>query len=537
MKKSQDRVSSFSDQKVLIHIFAALGKKLRAVKTPRETVDAILSLADELFGWDSCFITSYSEQEDITREIIIMDNIDGQRKEIPPSYLVSPPGVMFRRVMSDGPQLILRKPDLSLDEDLIPFGNTPRRSASLMFVPMRRGEECIGMLSIQSYRENAYTGEDFLLLQVLADYCGETLKRTVAETRLQDMNGDYRLLQKVVISDHLEHPEAFSGIIARNPTMKSIFQYVEAIAQTAKPVLITGETGVGKELIARIIHDLSRRKGRFVSINIAGLDDDVFSDTLFGHYKGAFTGADRSRAGLIESASGGTLFLDEIGDLSLVSQIKLLRLLQEGEYFPLGADKPKRSDARILVATNQDPGKLLISGRFRRDFFYRIKTHHVHIPPLRNRLDDLALLVSHFLEKASGSLGRPKPNLPGQIMTFFRNYSFPGNIRELESIIFDMVSHHRAGRISMKGLKQYLHPRETAEESDDEIAEAPEELEILFPANLPTIRQTTGALIEEALKRAEGNQALAAAFLGISPPALCRRLKRRRKKNKGMKSD
>lgn len=529
MKKSQDSGRLLSDRKGLIHIFAELGKKLRAVKTPAETADVILSLADELFGWDSCFITSYSEQEDITREIVIMDNIDGQRKEIPPSYPVSPPGVMFRRVMSDGPQLILRKPDLTPDDILIPFGNTPRRSASLMFVPLRRGKECIGMLSIQSYGENAYTGEDFLLLQVLADYCGETLKRTMAETKLQDLNGDYRLLQKVVISDHLEHPEAFSNIITRNPTMQSIFQYVEAIAQTAKPVLITGETGVGKELIAGIIHELSRRRGRFISINMAGLDDEVFSDTLFGHYKGAFTGADRLRQGLIESASGGTLFLDEIGDLSIMSQIKLLRLLQEGEYFPLGGDKPKRSDVRILVATNQDLQSLLDSGRFRRDFFYRIKTHHVHIPPLRNRPDDIVLLVNHFLEKAAGSMGKSKPNLQKNIMTFFRNYSFPGNIRELESIIFDLVSHGGSGRLSMKGLKQYLHPRETAEESVDEITESQEESEILFPANLPTIRQATGVLIEEALKRAEGNQALAAAFLGISPPALCRRLKRKRR--------
>ena len=161
------------------------------------------------------------------------------------------------------------------------------------------------------------------------------------EIEMKEVQSENALLKQYLLSDKLEHPEAFSTIITKSNAMRSIFQYVEAIARTSMPVLITGETGVGKELIARATHDLSGRIGEFVPLNVAGVDDTLFSDTLFGHRRGAFTGADRDRKGLIEQAEAGTLFLDEIGDLSLESQVKLLRLLQEAKYYPIGSDVPK----------------------------------------------------------------------------------------------------------------------------------------------------------------------------------------------------
>ena len=513
----------------LIRVFASLGERLRAVKTPKEAAQVILSVADELFGWDSCYITSYSEEEGITSEIMIMDTLDGRKREIPPSYSLSPPGVMFRRVMEKGAQLILRSKGSKNDDGLIPFGRISRRSASLMFVPIRRGEKCIGMLSIQSYKYKAYDKKDHKLLQVLADYCGETLKRTIAETHLHDLRTDYHLLQQAMISRKLEHPEAFSEIITRSQTMNSIFQYVEAIACTAKTVLITGETGVGKELIAQAIHKLSGRTGSSVIVNIAGLDDNVFTDTLFGHRKGAFTGADESRRGLIEVAAGGTLFLDEIGDLNMMSQIKLLRLLQEGEYFPLGADEPKRSDARILVATNQDLDLLLAQGQFRKDLYYRIKMHHVHIPPLRKRLEDLPLLVDHFLAKASKALGKKKPTPPKELVQYLSTYHFPGNVRELESMIFDSVSHHKTRMISMMGFMDFVRKMDQGWKEEESAPLTSGDWGVVFPEKLPTLNEGTRLLVSEALQRAGGNQALAANLLGISAPALSRRLKRWRR--------
>ena len=173
----------------------------------------------------------------------------------------------------------------------------------------------------------------------------------------------------------------FAGILSANARMHAVFSYAKAVASSPEPVLIIGETGVGKELVAKALHTQSGLAGRFVGVNAAGLDDHMFADTLFGHRRGAFTGADKSRTGLIEQAAGGTLFLDEIGDLSLTSQLKLLRLLQEREYYPVGSDHVKRMDARIVVATNLNLDALLDSARFRRDLFYRLRTHHIALPP------------------------------------------------------------------------------------------------------------------------------------------------------------
>jgi DNA-binding NtrC family response regulator len=261
---------------------------------------------------------------------------------------------------------------------------------------------------------------------------------------LRELQRENRLLKAHVFSDKLEHPEAFSEMVTCSAKMRAVFQYAEAIAASPRPLLITGETGVGKELVARAVHKLSRRKGAFVPVNVAGLDDNVFADTLFGHKKGAFTGAEQARGGLLEQAAGGTLFLDEIGDLSHPSQVKLLRLLQDGEYFPLGSDLGRRSDARIVVATNQDLNSLQNTSRFRKDLYYRLCDHHVHIPPLRERMEDLPPLLSHFLEKASATLGKSNPTPPEELLTLLSTYHFPGNIRELESMVFDSVGSHRS---------------------------------------------------------------------------------------------
>ena len=195
--------------------------------------------------------------------------------------------------------------------------------------------------------------------------------------------------------------DAFAEIITRDEAMLAMFRYAEAIARSTHPVLITGETGTGKELVARALHRFSGRGGELVAVNVAGLDDTMFSDTLFGHTKGSYTGADRPRAGLIASAAEGTLFLDEIGDLTVASQVKLLRLLQDGTFYPLGADHPRQSLARVVVATNCDVARAVSARTFRQDLYYRLRTHHLTLPPLRKRTEDLPLLVAHLLQKAA----------------------------------------------------------------------------------------------------------------------------------------
>ena len=346
---------------------------------------------------------------------------------------------------------------------------------------------------------------------------------------LRQLQRENQLLKAHVLSDKLEYPKAFAQIITGSKMMRSIFQYIEAIGKSPQPVLITGETGVGKELVASAIHIVSGREGDFIAVNVAGLDENIFADTLFGHRKGAFTGADQARTGLVEQASGGTLFLDEIGDLNAASQVKLLRFVQEGEFFPLGSDVAKRSDARTVVATNQDLEALQNSGSFRKDLYYRLRIHHIHIPPLRERQEDLPILLDHFLEKASTALGKKKPTPPRELVTLLRAYHFPGNVRELESLIFDAVSKHKSGKLSTEVFKTYISQEHPASATDSEQFPPRETSLLSFSAQLPTRKQAERLLISEALKRSEGNQTVAAMHLGISRQALNNRLRRSKK--------
>lgn len=329
-------------------------------------------------------------------------------------------------------------------------------------------------------------------------------------------------LKKRLLSDELEHPEAFSGIVTRNASMLGIFRYIEAIATSPEPVLITGETGVGKELIARAIHTLSGRRGPFVGVNIAGLDDHNFSDVLFGHRKGAFTGADSARDGLLKKSANGTLFLDEIGDLSGPSQIKLLRLLQENEYFSLGSDVPQKANARILTASNRELNPSGKKTLFRRDLYYRLQTHQVHLPPLRDRIEDLPLLVDHFLRQAAAKLNRKKPRYPAELITLLGCHPFPGNVRELQTMIFDAVSRHQAGVLSLETFRARILGDKESRANEASMADG----DTMFShmETLPTLKQACQQLIREAMSRAQGTQSIASRLLGISQPALSRRL-------------
>ncbi|HOT98478.1 MAG TPA: sigma-54 dependent transcriptional regulator [bacterium] len=349
----------------------------------------------------------------------------------------------------------------------------------------------------------------------------------VRALQLREVRDENILLKQYLLSARLEHPEKFAAIITESQAMRGIFQYIEAIARTPLPVLITGETGTGKELIARALHDVSGRSGEFVALNVAGVDDHFFSDTLFGHTRGAFTGADRERKGLIEQAAGGTLFLDEIGDLSLESQVKLLRLLQEAEYYPLGADTTKTSDARVVVATLRGIEYLQKSDRFRKDLYYRLKSHHIALPPLRQRREDIHLLVDHFLLKAADKLGKRRITPPKELYALLANYPFPGNIRELEGMIDDAVSRHQGGVLSLEPFRRAVDPGwQEGEESGSVVEEPAGEGAIAFGEILPTLRQAEKALIAEALRRAENNQGIAAGMLGLTRRALNNRLQR-----------
>jgi len=415
---------------------------------------------------------------------------------------------------SDVMLLDLRMPYLS-GEELLPMVTTDFPHVPVIVITGADDVET----AVRCMKAGAF---DYIVKPVERSRLVASVKRAI---ELRELRRQNQLLKAHVLSDQLQNPEAFSEIITTSKIMRSIFQYIESIATSPQPVLITGATGVGKELVARAVHTISRRQGDFIAVNVAGLDDSVFADTLFGHRKGAFTGADQTRTGLAEKASGGTLFLDEIGDLSPASQVKLLRFLQEGEFFPLGSDVAKRSDARIVVATNQELETLQNAGTFRKDLYYRLRIHHVHIPPLRERTEDLPLLLNHFLEKAAKILDKKKPTPPEELIILLGAYHFPGNIRELESLIFDAVSKHTTGKISTKVFKTYISQKHPAFSTDSKEM-VPKETSLLsFSEQLPTLKQAEQLLISEAMKRSDGNQAIAAMHLGISRQALNRRLR------------
>ncbi len=358
---------------------------------------------------------------------------------------------------------------------------------------------------------------DYMVKAVEENRLISSLKRAIENRELQRENSK---LKEGFFKKKLKRPELFSQIITNSEKMHSLFLYVEVIAKSPGTVLITGETGVGKDLVAKAVHDCSGRDGQYIAVNIAGFDDSMFSDSLFGHSAGAFTDAKIKRKGLIEQAAGGTLFLDEIGDLSISSQVKLLRLLESNEYYPLGMDVVKRSTARIVMATNRNIHKMMEEGTFRKDLYYRLITHEVNIPPLRERYGDLPLLVDHFLEAAASELGKSKPTPPEELYTLLSTYSYLGNIRELKSEIFNAVSRHGTGILSLKHFKKIKK-----REPDKNIELTPVD-GIVIGENFPTLKEATTTLIQEALKRSKGNQSIAANLLGMSHQALNKRISR-----------
>ena len=332
-------------------------------------------------------------------------------------------------------------------------------------------------------------------------------------------------LKEYLLTDRLKHAEAFAAIKTCSRKMRSIFQYSEVIACSPQAVLITGETGVGKELFANAIHRISGVRGQFVSINVAGLDDAMFSDTLFGHKKGAFTGADQYRDGLVSKAANGTLFLDEIGDLNELSQVKLLRLLQEREYYPVGADQVKASSARIVLATNVNLQERIKEGRFRRDLYFRLCSHQINIPALRERREDIPLLLDTFVIESARHFGRSVPVATPELVKALSEYDFPGNVRELQARVSDAVARQEEGVLKLDdfpGISASLPEYSSAAIATSGAGNAG--IYTLF-GRLPTFREIEDYLIVEALKISEGNYAVAASILGVTRQTISKRLK------------
>lgn len=314
--------------------------------------------------------------------------------------------------------------------------------------------------------------------------------------------------------------EIFSEIITCSPKMQGVLKTIESVAPASSPILITGETGVGKELIARAIHRASNLTGQFIPVNVASLDDEMFCDTLFGHVKGAYTGASDARDGLVSQAAGGTLFFDEIGDMGHESQVKLLRLLQEQEYFRIGSDAVQKCKARIVAASNCNFDEMRAKGKFRQDLYYRVCGYQIHIPSLRERPEDIPLLVRHYVDKLAGELGKKPPIIPQAVLEALQEHLFAGNVRELINMV------RRAVTLSTSvGLSVADFPGLPVV-SDNNLRVIKDKFYRFQAAfeSFPSLEEVERLMVEEALHATDGSRVEAARMLGISRTTLLKKL-------------
>jgi len=320
----------------------------------------------------------------------------------------------------------------------------------------------------------------------------------------------------------LQERYRFEGIVGRSRPMRDLFQLLETVAPTASTILVTGETGTGKELIARAIHHNSpRRAQRFVALNCSAIPETLLEAELFGHVRGAFTGAVGTRQGRLEQANRGTLFLDEVGTMSMPLQMKLLRVLQEREFERVGDSHTMKVDVRVIAATNADLRRMVGEGTFREDLFYRLNVIPVRLPPLRERKEDIALLVSHFLQKFCGEAGRPLMTLSQAAMRALMAYGWPGNIRQLENAIERSValSGGRA-QVEASDLPQEIQ----AAQEPPTVAGLPFPDEGLdFESFIAGIERE---MIHRSLERTNGNKGAAARLLNLKRTTLVEKLKR-----------
>lgn len=327
------------------------------------------------------------------------------------------------------------------------------------------------------------------------------------------------LERKRLISDNellrsqLREKYSFENLVGRSEAMIGLFSMINRVKDSRATVLILGETGAGKEVVARAIHYNSVRAGKpFMPVNCGALNEALLESELFGHVRGAFTGAVRDRAGVFEAADGGTIFLDEVGDVSMGLQQKLLRVLESGEIQPVGSTSRKTVDVRVLAATNKDLDEMTFRGDFREDLYYRLDVVSLNVPPLRDRKEDVAVLAQHFLEKFRVENQKPISRVSPEAVRFLEDYRWPGNVRELENTISRATLLETSGEITPESLPEKIRNRSPKSAESDE--------------DMQTLEEAGKRYILRILEKTGGNKAKAAEILGINRTSLWRMINR-----------
>lgn len=378
-------------------------------------------------------------------------------------------------------------------------------------------------LAIQAMKRGAF---DYLLKPLDLPRIRELVDRACATSRLMHV--------PAVVSDDQQATEQADSLIGRCPAMQEVYKAIGRVASTDANVLILGESGTGKELVARAIYQYSKRaEHTFLAINCAAIPETLLESELFGHEKGAFTGADRKRIGKFEQCSGGTLFLDEVGDMSPMTQVKILRLLQEQTFERLGGSELVQTNVRIIAATNADLEALVAEGKFRKDLYFRLYAFTIRLPALRERGDDLDLLIDYYSKRFAKELGRPAPSLSAEARTSLNSYRWPGNVRELQSVLKQAILHTPPGGvIGLESLNESFSEAPTATEEPsarDEIAwsqfvenRIAAGTENLYRESLENMERE---VLMRVLQHTSGNQVHAARILGITRGSLRTKIK------------
>jgi len=377
---------------------------------------------------------------------------------------------------------------------------------SLLCVPLRLRGDVVGTVYLDSRRPSAAFSEESLhFLEIFANMAALALHNAQAFDGLRKEN--------LRLREEMQERVSYGNLIGKSQPMQDVFQLMRKVTESTLPLLIFGESGTGKELVARSVHYNGPRKAaRFCSQNCAALPEALLESELFGHVKGAFTGAESSVIGLFEQADGGTLFLDEIGDMSLAMQGKVLRAVQDGEIRPVGGRETLHVDVRFLSATNKNLEQLLKEGRFREDLYYRLNVVRLTLPPLRDRKEDIPLLVDHFLAKEGKASNKPPKRIAEDALTLLLRYHWPGNVRELENEVKKLAVFSAGDLISMEDINEH---HELFQKLTDLSMESP----------LESIEEVERKQIVRALLETSGHRGKAALLLGISRATIFRKIK------------
>ncbi|MFL6374146.1 MAG: sigma 54-interacting transcriptional regulator, partial [Pyrinomonadaceae bacterium] len=413
-------------------------------------------------------------------------------------------------------ELLREKQTLQLNDSQLPlalriFFNTQLRGKAALVTPVTVAGRAFGLLGFVWSKQSTFEEHDIALIEGIADQIGTALERDQLSAEVMRLKSEL-------------HQRGQSEIIGQAPAIRRAIELALNVADTSTTVLVTGESGTGKELIANLIHYNSGREGKpFIKINCGAIPETLLESELFGHEKGAFTDARAQRIGRFEEANGGTLFLDEIGEMSPPAQVRLLRVLQDGELTRVGGKSVIKTDVRVIAATNIDLERAIADGRFRRDLYYRLSVFPISLPPLRERIEDIHLLVYHFLDGYKDKTGRFVSGISKEAMRAFVNYDWPGNVRELENAIERAVIIASGRQIELEDL-----PEAVSRGASEPSAHAREArifngrgIEVQFPSTMDEIERR---VIETTLEYTHGDKSQAARLLNIGRKTLYRKL-------------